>query len=329
MSVPVIDLTDYYAATPIGRRRIAQAVAQACESIGFLTVVGHCVPATLVLACREAAHAFFALPLDEKMRVPRRAPAFNRGYGQVASEGLGRSLGTASPNDLKESFSVGPMGIDVHDPYYFTAEAFPHFAPNCWPSRPPELRELLTEYFGHMQRLAADLMHVFALALELDEDFFSDKIDRHCSSLRLIHYPAQHHAPTPGQLRAGAHTDYGSLTVLQTEDVPGGLQVRTLDGQWCDVAPPQGGFVINIGDLMMNWTNDRWRSNLHRVVNPPPDSISAGARLSMVFFHQPNYDALIECLPSCHGPGRPPRYPAVTSGAHRLLKLNRANDYQR
>jgi len=120
----------------------------------------------------------------------------------------------------------------------------------------------------------------------------------------------------PGQLRAGAHTDFGTMTILKPDAAPGGLQVRTPAGEWAPVKAPPGALVVNIGDMMARWTNDRWVSTLHRVVNPPPDAALGSERLSIGFFHQPNYDALVECLPSCRGAGEPPRYPAVRAGDH-------------
>jgi isopenicillin N synthase-like dioxygenase len=134
--------------------------------------------------------------------------------------------------------------------------------------------------------------------------------------MRLNYYPAPATEPAPGQLRAGAHTDYGGFTILSGEDVPGGLQVRTRDGRWVDVTTTPTTFVVNIGDLLMRWTNDRWLSNLHRVVNPPAGAETPGARLSIAFFNHPNYDVLIECLPS-QGPAR---HPPVLSGEYRDLK---------
>jgi isopenicillin N synthase-like dioxygenase len=122
--------------------------------------------------------------------------------------------------------------------------------------------------------------------------------------------------PQPWQLRAGAHSDYGSLTILKTEDKPGGLQVYTKTGIWVDVPIVAGCFVVNLGDLMGRWTNDHWVSTLHRVVNPPMESASMSRRQSLFFFHNPNYDAVIECIPSCQGPGNPPKYPVTTSGEH-------------
>jgi isopenicillin N synthase-like dioxygenase len=134
--------------------------------------------------------------------------------------------------------------------------------------------------------------------------------------MRLNYYPAQSGPPRPGQLRAGAHTDYGGLTILSGEDVPGGLQVRTRDGRWVDVPTSPTTFVVNIGDLLMRWTNDRWLSNLHRVVNPPLDEAARRHRLSIAFFNHPNYDALIACLPT-QGAAR---HAPVLSGDYRDVK---------
>ena len=152
-----------------------------------------------------------------------------------------------------------------------------------------------------MDQLIVFLMRLAALALRVDEAFFDDKVDRSIGTMRLNYYPAQAVPPVPGQLRASAHTDYGGFTILAGEDVPGGLQVLTRAGQWVDVATTPENFVVNIGDLLMRWTNDRWLSNMHRVVNPPLGGAPSRPRLSIAFFNHPNYDALIECLPT---PGR-------------------------
>ncbi len=131
--------------------------------------------------------------------------------------------------------------------------------------------------------------------------------------------------PLPGQLRAGAHSDYGSLTILLPEAAPGGLEILAPDGAWRPVPAIPGAFIVNIGDLMARWTNDRWVSTVHRVVNPPADALGSVRRQSLAFFHQPNYDALIECIPGCAGPGRPVRHAPITSGNHRLMKVTKAN----
>ena len=155
-------------------------------------------------------------------------------------------------------------------------------------------------------------MDLFALALGLDEDFFVDKIDRPVSSMRAVHYPSLGTPPLAGQLRTGAHSDYGSITILQTDDADGCLQVKTHSGSWIDVISPDGAFVVNLGDLMSRWTNDRWISTLHRVAAPPAGD--SGARLSLVFFGQPNYDIVIKCLPICRRPGIRPSLPSNSPG---------------
>jgi len=317
-SVPIIDVAPFLSGGGDGKRRVAAEVGRACEEIGFLIIMGHGVPRDLVGEMYDVSKRFFALPLEEKMRA--RSRDRSRGYGPVGDEALSYGLGNAAPADVKESLYEGPM--DVPDtPYFRGPEGAPHFVPNVWPERPPGLPAVWRAYYRQMERLAADIMRVFAVSLGLPDGFFADKIDKHVSRVRAIHYPDQREAPLPGQLRAGEHTDYGTMTILKIEDAPGGLQVRTRQGQWLDVPAVPDTFVVNIGDLMMRWTNDTWISTLHRVVNPPRDRTLGTGRISLVFFHQPNYDALIECLPSCQGRGNPARYPPVTSGEHRNRKF--------
>lgn len=325
MTVPAIDIAPFgpggNRAGPAERAAVVRAVSAACIDIGFFTITGHGVPAALVDRMLETSRAFFDLPLVDKQRVARPRPEQSRGYIALGAENLSYSRGDASTTDLKEFFAIGP--VDVPDEaYYRRPEASPSFAPNLWPERPAELRAVWTEYYRAMEGLAARIMRIFALALGLAEDFFRDKTDRHISGIRANHYPEQVEPPAPGQIRAGAHTDYGAVTILLPDHVPG-LQVLNRRGAWVDVIAPPGTFVCNIGDLMQHWTNDRWISTMHRVVNPPRAAATGNRRLSIPFFHQPNYDALIECLPTCCGPDAPPRYEPVTSGQHRLTKFLR------
>ena len=257
------------------------------------------------------------------MRCERPAPDQVRGYSAVGGEGLSYSLGEPAPPDLKESLTIGPTRVPREDPYFTGPQAGPHFAPNLWPGRPPALRQIWTDYFAAMENLAADLMRMFAISLDLPEAFFEDKIDRHISMFRALRYPSQKEPPLPGQLRAGAHSDYGSLTILRQENRPGGLQARSKDGEWVDVQAIPGTFVVNIGDLMMQWTNDTWITTMHRVVNPPQEKAADSDRISLVFFHQPNYDAMVSCLDSCHDAARPAKYAPVSSGDHLRSKFVR------
>eukprot|EP00397_Hematodinium_sp_SG-2012_P060229 GEMP01078177.1.p1 GENE.GEMP01078177.1~~GEMP01078177.1.p1 ORF type:complete len:237 (+),score=57.85 GEMP01078177.1:224-934(+) len=152
-----------------------------------------------------------------------------------------------------------------------------------------------------------------------DEDFFSSKCDKHISALRTIHYPAQigRYAPRPGQIRASQHTDYGALTLLTEKDR--GLQVRKKDGTWLDVVVPQGAYVVNIGDMMARWTNDKWRSTTHRVINA--DEVhKSQARQSVAFFVNLNPDATVSTIESCITEANPNKYTTVIAGEYLMKK---------
>src|SRR3984957_2136808 len=208
-SIPIIDLSPYRNGSPDGKQAVAKAVAEACRDIGFLVITGHGVAPAAVDRTDASARAFFDLPAADKMALKRPKDDQVRGYSAVGDEGLSYSLGEKSPGDLKESFSIGPV-VGPDDPYFNGPAAGPHFAPNLWAGQIPDFKESWTEYFQAMSDLSKMLMRIFALGLELPETYFDDKIDRHISMFRALKYPNQHEAPLPGQLRAGAHSDYGS-----------------------------------------------------------------------------------------------------------------------
>ena len=312
LEVPVIDISPCFSGVQAERHALARAVDQACRDIGFLVIRGHGVPATLLEQMHEVSRRFFDRPLAEKMRVARPAIDVTRGYIGLDEESLARSRDPgAYGSDLNESLMIGPVDPPPA-PYAQAPAAGRHFAPNLWPDEPAELREIWSTYYRAMGDLAAALMRVFALGLGLPEHHFEASIGRHISRLRVRNYPAPATPPQPGQIRAGAHSDYGSLTILATEDKPGGLQVCNAAGQWVDVPIVPGCFIINIGDLMARWTNDTWVSTLHRVVNPPADQAAGSRRQSLVFFHNPDYDAVIENLIA----GQTAKYAPTTSGEH-------------
>lgn len=320
-NVPVIDVGPFLRNEP-GGRAVPTAIARACEDIGFFTIVGHGVEPALAERIVGTARQFFARPLAEKLAVRPERPGAPRGFRAVGDEGLAYTRTGSAAFDLKEVFQVGPPYDD--SPYYHAPDALPHFMPNVWPDRPADFRPAVETYYGAMERLASKLMEACALALGLPADWFASRIDRHISALRILHYPAQAEAPAPGQLRAGAHSDYGTLTILLSENVSAGLQVLNKKGDWVDVHAPPGSYVINVGDLLMRWTNDRWVSTLHRVVNPPRERAAADRRISLVFFHHPNYDAEVRCIESCLRPGEAPRYPPVLAGPYRVQKYAQA-----
>ena len=320
-AIPIIDISPFIGGDETEKRQVAAAVCRACEDMGFLVVSGHGVPDELVEQMRKVSMAFFEQPDEAKLRY-KMPPDRYRGYISVGSEALANTLDEQTPPDIKESFSVGPIGTPG-DEYHRAASPANFFAQNLWPKEIAGFRETWATYYRSMEELSATLMRIFAVGLGLEESYFADKIDKHISNFSVIHYPAQLEPPLPGQLRAGAHTDYGSVTIVKPDSAEGGLQVLAKDGTWLDVPYAPDAFVVNLGDLMAEWTNDRWVSTLHRVVNPSREAGPLSPRISMAFFHQPNYDAVISCIPTCTSPENPPRYSTTTSGEHVWMKINK------
>lgn len=309
-SIPVID---------IRAKGAAERVRRAVEEVGFLIISGHGVSAKTIAAARKAAWDFFAQPQPVKDALFQREGGLNRGYTPFESEFNGSTYTEKAPPDLREGFIYGPF--DLPDDRYYTApEAGFAYQENIWPTGRQDIAAAFRDYYRALEGLNRELLEVFAEALDLAPGFFQDKFDRHASTVRLLHYPVPSAPPAEGQLRCGAHTDFGSHTIILADDAPGGLQVRLRDGSWIDVVPPPDSFIVNIGDLMMTWTNDLWLSNLHRVAVPPPDS---GPRLSIAFFCHPNYDALIECIETCRHPGETPHHPPVRAGDYRKLQVSK------
>lgn len=317
--VPIIDLSPWYEGDDDSRREVAAAWDRVASEVGFAQIVGHRIPARVVEEMVEATDRFFDLPLDHKLVVRSGDPGVNRGYAASGTEALAYSIGEVTPPDLFEAFNMGPDVVDPADAFV-AAERHRLFAPNVWPPDLPELRTALTAYFDEAHRVAVTLTDVFAVALGLPDRWFLPFVDRSTVTLRTINYERRGGEPAPeaGQLRMGAHTDYGIVTVLWADGAPG-LQIMAADGSWRPVAPEPGALLVNLGDLTAEWTNDRWRSTLHRVV--PPVGSGPARRRSTAFFLDGNWDAVIECVPTCTDADRPPRYPPVVAGEHLMAKL--------
>jgi isopenicillin N synthase-like dioxygenase len=317
MPIVTIDLRSPTAATEIAR---------AGESVGFFQVVGHGVDPKVIERAWRTAREFFDLPLADRMAAAPRRPDAAYGYLPMELEALERSLGTESGlADLKQTFNAGPRqnaAVDLTMPVAAWA-----FAATPWPSALPELEPAMRSYFDAMEALARQLLALMATSLSLPEQFFEPFVDQAPGALRALDYPdLGGRVPAVGQLRAGPHTDYGTLTVLRQDDAPGGLEVLdpTTD-RWTPVPAVPDAFVVNLGDLLQRWTNDLWRSTLHRVVVPPADA-GASRRQSMAFFHNANVDARIEVIPTCVAAGESPRHEPVIAGPHLMSKFRRATD---
>lgn len=319
-----IDLHPFREGSAADRRRVAEEFDEAGRQSGFFAVTGHGIARDLIDEMLAVTTAFFELPVEQKMAYHLDDKAKNRGYAPEGSEALAYSLGERDlPNDLFEAYNIGRelASADRVDPY-FSGDGARYFAENVWPEAPAGMRDTWLAYWDAAERLAGEIMDVAALALGLSDGWFRPFLDRTPSVMRANNYQRRAGAPrlVDGQMRMGAHTDYGSVTVLLADRVSG-LQIRDDHDAWIDVLPPDDGFLVNIGDLLAEWTNDRWRSTLHRVVPPPSDGVSPARRRSIAWFQQPNWDAMIRCLPTCCDADHPPRYGEVTSGQHLMAKL--------
>jgi isopenicillin N synthase-like dioxygenase len=229
---------------------------------------------------------------------------WNRGYELLRSQ----ILEEGTQPELKEGFYVGDE-ISKDHPYFINKRL--NSGPNVWPNALPDVEDFkktTQAYYDAAVALAKDILKVLALTLDLSEDFFNDYAEGAVATMRMLHYPPQQQDSDAKLARGiGAHTDFGGITILMQDEVDG-LQVWDKDvADWFDVTPIKGAFVVNLGNLMMRWSNDRYISNLHRVINR-----SGKERYSIPLFFSGNPDHVIECLPNCKKEGEESKYPPIT-----------------
>jgi isopenicillin N synthase-like dioxygenase len=315
-TLPLVDLAPFRAGDESDRRRVARTFGDAFETTGFAVIVHHGVPEPLARALYDNVTAFFALSTAEKLQLNPPERTKGRGYLPLGIESVAKTLSGETPPDLCEALVFNaPHRPDALLP-----------KPNLWPDTPPALSGLIRQWSAAMVALTRDLMRLSALALDLPEDYFAPWYTDMGMTVRFVNYPDQPEPPRPGQLRYGAHHDYGGLTILRQDRAPGGLEVCDSQGQWHEAGVVDDSFVINVGDLMSRWTNGRWRSTLHRVSNPDRALTGSTRRLSMVAFGSPNEAMEVACLPTCHTESNPPRFPPVAAGAYILGKLAESMD---
>tara|TARA_Y100000739_G_scaffold81301_1_gene69240 strand:+ start:199 stop:1164 length:966 start_codon:yes stop_codon:yes gene_type:complete len=312
---PTLDIKKFFKSSKADRIKYGKEVDLICQETGFLIIKNHGVSSDVIKNLWNCAENFFSFEYEEKLKSKVPYKGYPYGYLGPGKEALAASKGIKTPPDLKESFNGGPLkrpkNITDSDALTFC------YADTIWPNKPKDFRIYWRAYYLEMEKLAARIMKIFACALRLEHNFFDQYIDNPISALRAINYPEQQTPPEDKQLRAGAHSDYGSLTILLPQEDSTGLEILSRTGDWCPIPVIPNTFIINIGDLMAMWTNDRWVSTLHRVVN----SDSTRKRQSFAYFHQPNWFAEIECLPSCLNPGEKPIYPNTYSGPYLMNKF--------
>ena len=319
ISVPTVDISAYVLGRALADRdRVAEQIDQACRDVGFIQITGHGVPDDVLAGLAEAMDAFFDLPIDEKTSYVR-PPWENRGYSAPRSESLSLSAGVESASQMNDFFEAYNIGSTTSDhPGVSMPE---HYAPNTWPAL-SGFEARVAAYAEEAERVAETMVEIFTDALRLPRGFFDALTDKSINVLRMNNYalPAGTEIALDGDLTGmGEHTDFGIVTVLWADQAPG-LQVLGADGLWHDVSPADGALLINLGDLMARWTNERWMSTLHRVKPPIIDGMIQRRR-SAAFFHDGNADAVVETLAACVDAEHPNLYAPVTIAEHIAAKL--------
>lgn len=304
-AIPVVDLGE--ALRPGGARThaVARQIHAAATGSGFFYAVGHGVPGELVVRQFAAARAFFELPQAAKLAVALGKSSAMRGYESIGEQQLD---GDARP-DLKESFYCG---LEHGPDHPYVRKGYQSYGANTWPAELPQLARQSGDYVAAMRALAERLMQLLALSLDLPEAQFDAVMREPMITLRLLRYPPHPADADALTFGAGAHTDWGAITILAQDDF-GGLEVRLPDGAWAPATPIPGSFVVNLGDMIPRWTNGLYHSNPHRVRN-----VSSGGRPrhSIPFFYSPDYEARVEALPGTVAPGERPKSEPCTAGEH-------------
>ena len=305
-TLPIIDIAPLIAGN--APDAVVAEIGAACRDVGFFYIIGHGVPDATVAGLFAAARTFFGAPAAIKDAVSITRSPHNRGYVALGEE----VLDPDQPADIKECFNIG-LELAADDPEL--AAGAPFRGLNFWPDLPGWRATMLT-YYDACWRTGVALHRAFAADLDLPPDYFDAMLDKPLATLRVLRYPPQPADAATGQIGAGTHTDYGNVTILAVDGVPG-LEVQARDGTWIDAPIVESAFVCNIGDCLMRWSNDVYVSTPHRVTNK-----AGGERYSAAFFLDPNPEAEVACLPTCTGPNRPPRYPPISSADYLKSRLD-------
>ncbi|MAG31604.1 MAG: hypothetical protein CL908_12020 [Deltaproteobacteria bacterium] len=277
-----LDLSSALGGSQAAKRAVASEIGDRLERVGGMMITGHGISTSLIAETRDAFRAFFGQPAEYKTH-----------FARPATEAVAR--GYVCRSDVRETdpgmerFSMGEFTPPNEDPYYSSPQGQAYFPPNQLPDRPAEFSKLCGTYFDEIQQLSKRMFDLFEVALATPPGYFTSRLRRSTGNLTGILYPAKENEPD-GAFRIQPHTDSGALTILNTEQVPGGgLQFMNLDNEWADVQPSVTDFVINVGDLLHRWSNGVWPSTVHRVLNPS-SGYAHTSRLSVVYFEHPDYD---------------------------------------
>ena len=313
-TLPVIDIAGLRAGRPGALESAAAEINAACTGPGFFYIRGHGVHEGVIAAAVEAARAFFALPEETKRQVA--ANRLHRGWHAMG----GALMEGARHTDRKEFFSIG-LELPESDPLVRAGE--PLRGPNQWPDFVPQMQPAFADYFREISLAGAALLSAVATSLGLEPDFFAASYRKPLQRTQAIYYPPRPEGAGEDEFGVAPHTDFGCLTLLW-QDANGGLQVRERQsGGWIDVPPLPGTLVVNVGDLLGRWSNDRFASTPHRVINR-----SGRERYSIASFYDPDFGAMVD--PCALGVAREDaRYEPITAGQHILNRFDQAFGYRK
>ncbi|WP_180074472.1 MULTISPECIES: isopenicillin N synthase family oxygenase [unclassified Acinetobacter] len=316
MSIPVIDLAQALTPSSANITDVVEKLRGAATSSGFFYVKNHGISSALIQRQFELAAKIFALPLGTKLKYDQSLNDSHLGFEQLAAQ---KSDYSAKP-DIKEGFYCAKNYPTDH-PYVLAK--YQGYGINQWPSAEvPEMEQFCQEYIAQLNGLAQRIMQLLALSLSLDESYFDDCCIDPMITLKMLCYPPHPVGADEYSFGVGAHTDWGSITIL-AQDECGGLEVCLPDGTWVAAPPIKDTFIVNLGDLIPRWSNDLYKSNPHRVRN----LFSKGqSRYSIPFFYGPNYMTPINALPGTVKDGEIYRYAPCTAGEHMEQMYQQAYD---
>ncbi|KAI7172470.1 Clavaminate synthase-like protein [Hortaea werneckii] len=321
LNIPLIDFSAFTLSDEATKRSTAQAIVNGFQKAGFIYLKNHGISKPDVTTTFSESAKFFERPMDQKLAMGWTTPEANRGYSQPGREKTTDLKSAAEIEakraeegaDLKESFEIGREGEPKH--------------PNHWPDQFDEdgkvFKERMLEFHDRCRKLHMSVMQAIAVGLGIDEDWFDPYCDGGDNTLRLLHYPAVKSTvfeQNKNTVRAGAHTDYGSITLL-FQDMAGGLQVLSPNGNFIDATPIEDTIVVNAADLLARWSNDTIKSTKHRVVEPPTKADMHPARYSIAYFCNPNFESFIDAIPGTYDDVRKKKYEGINSGDYLAQRL--------
>ncbi|KAF4125863.1 Isopenicillin N synthase [Geosmithia morbida] len=320
LEIPTIDFSGFYSDDAAKKQAVVDQVKQSCLYNGFFQIINHGVPLQQQKEVMKSAKDFFNLTQEQKDKVSKDKTTWNRGYEMLRSQ----ILEEGTQPELKEGFYIGDELSTTH-PYFVNKKL--NSGPNQWPEElggdAGEFNRNTMIYYKSAVGLASDLMSVLALSLDLPEDYFAKFLDGVVATMRLLHYPTQPKDADEKLTRGiGAHTDFGAITMLLQDRVDG-LQVwDQKNNVWIDVPPKEGALVVNLGNLMSRWTNEKYKSNVHRVINK-----SGKERYSIPVFVSGNPDFVVDCIPTCKSADAPAKFPPAT--VEEVVSASYAESYGR